>query len=210
MPDQRVIAYVDGLNLYHGLRQAMGHRWLWLDVVGLVRSLRPASALVAVNYYTAITVEGPDAQSRQQTYLKALHAAGGPLAVHFGRYQRRSHLCEHRGNKRIVYEEKETDVHIAAQLVADALTGRMDEALIVSGDADYLPAIQIVQANRPRVRLTGAFPPGRVSKRIQAAAPASFAIGQAKIRQAQLPDVVRDGPWEYRRPAKWDAPAPPA
>jgi hypothetical protein len=27
-----VIAYVDGFNLYHGLHQASGRRYLWLDL----------------------------------------------------------------------------------------------------------------------------------------------------------------------------------
>jgi ribosomal protein L32 len=206
-----LIAYIDGLNLYHGLRQTMGHRWLWLDVVELVRSLRPASDLVRVNYYTAMTVESPDAQSRQQNYLKALAAANpAELRIQTGRYQRRSHLCENCGHKRVVYEEKETDVHVGAQLVADAVLARMDDALVVSGDADYLPAIRIAQAAAPGVRLVGGFPPGRVSKRIQAALPASFVIGEAKIRRAQLPDTVLDGPWAYARPAKWSAPPNPA
>lgn len=208
MPGRRLIAYIDGLNLYHGLRQTMGHRWLWLDVVDLIRALRPASDLVRVNYYTAMTVESPDAQSRQQNYLKALAAANpAVLKIQRGRYQRRSHLRENCGHKRVVYEEKETDVHVGAQLVADAVLARMDDALVVSGDADYLPAIRIAQAAAPGVRLVGAFPPGRVSKRIQAALPTSFVIGEAKIRQAQLPDTVLDGLWAYTRPAKWSAPA---
>jgi hypothetical protein len=57
----------------------MGHRWLWLDVVALVRSVRPASRLVAVNYHTSVTVESPDAQSRRHNYLKALAAANPAL-----------------------------------------------------------------------------------------------------------------------------------
>jgi hypothetical protein len=204
----RLIAYIDGLNLYHGLRQTMGHRWLWLDVVALVKALRPASELVQVNYYTAMTVESPDAQSRQQNYLKAIAAANqNVLAIQLARYQRRSHLCGNCGHKRVVYEEKETDVHVGAQLVADAMTRRMNEALVISGDADYLPAIRIVQKAAPGVRLTGAFPPGRVSKRIQGALPSSFVIGEARIRHAQLPDPVMDGRWAYCRPPKWSAQA---
>ncbi|MDR3359602.1 MAG: hypothetical protein LBO20_02905 [Bifidobacteriaceae bacterium] len=78
-------------------------------------------------------------------------------------------MCETCGHKRLVDEEKGTDVHIGAQLVADSVGGRMNEALIVSGDADYLPAIRIAQAAAPGVRMTGAFPPGRRSKRIEAA-----------------------------------------
>jgi len=56
-----------------------------------------------------------------------------------------AHICAPiAGKKREVYEEKETDAHIGAQLVADAFSHSMDEALIISGDADYVPAIHIV------------------------------------------------------------------
>ena len=206
MSDTKLIAFIDGLNLYYGLRQTMGHRWLWLDVVDLVQSLRPTLDLVKVHYYTAITVESPDAQSRQQTYLKALAAQHpGVLEIAIGRYQRRSHLCTSCGAKRVVYEEKETDVHVGAQLVADAFSHAMDEALIISGDADYLPAIRIVQQTRPDMRIVGAFPPGRMSKWIAGVLPDSFVIGEAKVRQAQLPEVVQDGRWSYQRPLKWTA-----
>lgn len=33
--------YVDGFNLYHGLKDQFGRRMLWLDLVELSRSLRP-------------------------------------------------------------------------------------------------------------------------------------------------------------------------
>ena len=202
-----LIAYVDGLNLYHGLRQTMGHRWLWLDVVALVRSLRPDSHLVEVVYFTTITLDSPEAQSRQHIYLKALSSHGtGLVTIRYGRNQRRSHLCEHCGHKRVVYEEKETDVHLSAQFVADSIKGRMSEALIISGDGDYLPAIQIAQRSAPGILLSVAFPPGRRSKRIQAAFPSSFVIGEAKIRQSQLPETVQDTQWAYRRPTKWSNP----
>ena len=36
-----IIAYIDGFNLYHGLRDRYQHRYLWLDVVQLVGRLRP-------------------------------------------------------------------------------------------------------------------------------------------------------------------------
>jgi len=38
-----VIAYVDGFNLYHGLRAKYQHRYLWLDLERLVQRIRAAA-----------------------------------------------------------------------------------------------------------------------------------------------------------------------
>ena len=35
----RVVAYVDGFNLYFGLKAVYGRRYHWLDLQALVRSL---------------------------------------------------------------------------------------------------------------------------------------------------------------------------
>ncbi len=47
---ERLIVYIDGFNLYHGLHDAAGNRLLWLDIVKLATTLRPRSALVQVKY----------------------------------------------------------------------------------------------------------------------------------------------------------------
>jgi len=75
----RVMAYVDGFNLYHGLRARFQHRYLWLDLAELVRRLRPRDTIVAVRYFT---------------YLSALEAHSGRLLdiVH-GRYQAKQQEC---------------------------------------------------------------------------------------------------------------------
>lgn len=53
----RVVAYVDGFNLYHGVHSFSGRRDLWLDLAGLLSSLlRPGQSLVEINYFTAPVV----------------------------------------------------------------------------------------------------------------------------------------------------------
>ncbi len=48
-PVERVKAYVDGFNLYHGLKTRHGRKYLWLDLQALaVRLLKPSQHLVAV------------------------------------------------------------------------------------------------------------------------------------------------------------------
>ncbi len=55
-----VIAYVDGFNLYHGLRDKYRRRYLWLDLEHLVRRLRPNDQIVAVRYFTVGVVKADD------------------------------------------------------------------------------------------------------------------------------------------------------
>jgi len=42
-----VIAHIDGFNLYDGLRDRGGRRYLWPDLVRLVRHLRPRDSILA-------------------------------------------------------------------------------------------------------------------------------------------------------------------
>ena len=69
----RVVAYVDGFNLYHGLKAGYGRRYHWLDLQALVRDLlRPGQELLEVQYFTARVRDNPDAELRQALYLEAL------------------------------------------------------------------------------------------------------------------------------------------
>ena len=56
MQKQRVIVYIDGYNLYYGMRADFGNRYMWLDLQAFSESLlQPYAELVAVKYFTAIT-----------------------------------------------------------------------------------------------------------------------------------------------------------
>ena len=46
---QRAIVYIDGYNLYYGMRAAFGNRYMWLDLQAFSESLlQPQTELVAV------------------------------------------------------------------------------------------------------------------------------------------------------------------
>jgi len=93
-----VAAYIDGYNLYHGVRQN-GRRYLWLDLEGLVRSLlKPEQRLVAVRYFTARRRHDPPAEHRQQTYLNALAAHSSVLEIKYGRFQEKPRRCRSCGS----------------------------------------------------------------------------------------------------------------
>lgn len=202
--------YVDGFNLYHGVHAWSRCRWLWLDLVALAQSLRPDNEVVKVHYFTAPVLNNAGAASRQGTYQSALKAhSGSRMQITQGRYQTKTYTCRNCGKSHRTYEEKETDVSIAANLVADASRQLYDTALIISADSDLIPAIKAAKELQPELFAIAAFPPERNSDDLKRLLPASFHIGKAKIRQAQLPEHVVDPTSlrRYERPLKW---APPA
>jgi hypothetical protein len=56
----RVVAYVAGFNLYHGLKARYGRRYHWLDLQALVRSLlRPGQELLRCSTSPRVSVTTP-------------------------------------------------------------------------------------------------------------------------------------------------------
>lgn len=97
-----------------------------------------------------------------------------------------------------------TDVNIAVELIADAVQGAYDTALLISGDSDLTPAILKVKELFPRKRVIVAFPPGRYSQRLAQVADGYLVIGRAKLSASQLPDRIEkaDG-FILERPSEW-------
>jgi len=200
-----VIAYIDGFNLYHGLRAKYQHRYLWLDLQRLVQRIRPADDILAVRYFTALVRDDRPALARQEDYLSALTAhSRGAVDVILGRYQARRHACRQCGATWTSYEEKETDVNIAVSLVADAAAAASRLALIVSADSDLCPAIRTARAlNRAR-GMIAAFPPSRSSFEIRSLIPGAFTVAAADLRNSLLPETVTGPAGQvYKRPGKW-------
>ncbi|WP_206322827.1 NYN domain-containing protein [Streptomyces sp. HNM0575] len=201
-----LVVYVDGFNLYNGIKSAYGRRFLWLDLVQLARRLRPRESMITVKYFTAAVLDEPGAASRQSTYLKALSAhCGEQIEIIMGRYQRKTMRCRNCGETWTSYEEKETDVNMAVHLAADVTAGHANSALIISADSDMCPAVRTAQQTAPGVNIVAAFPPRRQSAELRKLLPRSFTIGRGRLAQSQLPPAVPDPATgrHLRRPKKW-------
>lgn len=203
----RVIAYVDGFNLYFGLKDSNFKKYYWLDLPAMATALlKQNQQLVATHYFTArIRTNGRNADDakRQTTYIDAL-AAQPNLTVHEGHYLEKTQRCKSCAASWKVYEEKMTDVNIAAEMLADAYEDRFDTAFIISGDSDLTTPIQQVRKRFPNKRLIVVFPPRRQSAQLKNAANGFLTIGEDKLRQNQLPDiVVTAGGFALHRPTHW-------
>ena len=96
MKKYRVIVYVDGFNLYYGLKDSRLRRYYWLDIQKLAENLLlPNQRLVAVRYFTSrirTTPANASKRKRQSTYLEALQTVPG-LCLYDGHYLAKKIRC---------------------------------------------------------------------------------------------------------------------
>lgn len=204
MKKERVITYIDGFNLYHGLIDSQLRTSRWLDLGALSKSLlRPSQQLVLTRYFTTRVRGNAAKTAHQSTFVDAL-SARGQIDIDFGHFLSKSMRCWHCGTTWQRNEEKKTDVNIAVRLLEDAFDDRFEVAIIVSGDSDLVPPIQSVQTRFPDKRLLVAFPPGRSSHELRKVAHAAFRIPKSKITAHRLPNpVVTPAGVALHAPAGW-------
>jgi hypothetical protein len=214
----KVAAYIDGFNLYYGMKAKYGRKYMWLDVVSLATRLRPGDQITVVRYFSAIVKGEPVAAQNQQNYIDALKARNGPvLDVRLGRFKIRNIRECRRCNQAYTcgcprayqsFEEKETDVALGAAMVADAALGLADTTLLISADTDLAPALATVRRVNPSQAIYLALPPGNTaaSRHLTGVGNVgSFFIPETALRNSQLPQVVAGSATgtTYNRPRKW-------
>ena len=204
---QRVVVYIDGFNLYYGLKAKGWQRFYWLDLRRLSENLLlPKQRLMAVRYFTArVASEPPNSgrRMRQNTYLDAI-ATLPDLRIHYGNYLAKKRACHQCGATWVAYEEKMTDVNIAVEMLSDAQDDKFDTAIIISGDGDLTGPALAIRQRYPEKRVVVALPPKRTSFQLRSAATASFTIGRRVLSKSQLPNqVINAGGYALTRPQSW-------
>lgn len=215
----RSIVYVDGFNWYFAIFR---HRpeWKWLNVQSYFEEIRPDDEVVTIKYFSALVepkLLASDKRSRQNLLLNALRTLP-KVRVILGRYQDREVSCLGNCKQRyIVAEEKKTDVNIAVHIIDDAINGRMDRIVIVSGDSDIEPAAAWIHEHYPKIQITVYLPALEEERKVRRndyygsiGATVKF-VPINLLEKHQLPNPVpaKSGEGGFERPKSWvkqDAP----
>ena len=204
---QRVIAYVDGFNLYFGLKAKGWRRYYWLNLHLLSQNLlKPGQQLVALKYFTArisASPNNPDKHKRQAIFLDAVESLP-QTQVFYGHYLPKPQQCFKCGATWFSHEEKMTDVNISVELMKDAFDDAFDVALLVSAVSDLSAPVETVLERYPSKRIIMVCPPERQSKKLESVASASFRLGRKKLQDSQFPDsYIKPDGFVLQRPARW-------
>jgi uncharacterized LabA/DUF88 family protein len=212
IPTQKTIVYIDGYNLYHGMSDEYGRKYLWLDLTRFALSLLSDSKqeLVKTKYFSSRAPRNSNTARRQQTYWKALETCPR-LEIIEGKYRESATRCrtcgvdaascKDCGAKLAFRNEKRTDVNIATHLVRDACVGAFDVAVLVGGDTDLIAAVEVAKGLR---RIVVAFPPKRANDDMKRAASGFFSLNEGHLKKSQFPNRVEVAPGFWvDRPDKW-------
>lgn len=200
----RVIAYIDGFNLYHAIDN-LHKPWLkWVDLYSLCGGLlRDGETLIAVKYFSAFATWMPERYVRHRAYVDALVSTG--VTTCMSQFKEKPRSCFKCKAQWIGHEEKETDVQIAVTMVADALTNNVDRLIVISADTDLTPAIRTISRLAPKCQVLVAAPPKRLG--ICRALNPKFEISGGRIARHLLPaKIERDDGTEIVRPRSYDPP----
>jgi uncharacterized LabA/DUF88 family protein len=210
MEKQKVIVYVDGFNFYYGLRDMSrkDNKWkkfYWLDFVSFFgKMISEKQELIQVNYFSS-RVHDLSASKRQDLLFTA-NKLNSKFKLILGKYLKKDIPCKFCGKTIHSFEEKETDVRIATQIINDVYKNKCDISIIVSADSDIIPAVELVREINPSHKVYVYFPPLRYSISLSNSCDIEKKLlnFKARFNQSMLPENVTlpDGT-VISRPAGW-------
>jgi uncharacterized LabA/DUF88 family protein len=199
----KVIAYIDGYNLYYGLRDQGWKRFYWLNLQKLAEQfLKPNQTLVETKYFTTIVKYPDDKRLRQQVFLEALQTLPN-LSVFYGHFLSDPVTCHQCGHTYTTHHEKMTDVNISVELMKDAFQDRFDVAFLISADSDLVSPVRTVQQLFPKKKLISIFPPGRFSSALKRISAGTLRIGHVNLSKSLFPERVNKNGIALDRPNRW-------
>ncbi len=95
---KRVVAYIDGFNLYFGLKSKGWKDCYWLNIQLLVQKLlKSDQTLVITKYFTARVSRQPEKQKKQGIFIDALNTLKD-FKIFYGHYLITPYKCRKCGN----------------------------------------------------------------------------------------------------------------
>lgn len=125
---------MDGGNFYKACKNAFNCQVRRFDKLG--QHLVGSNNLIRLNFYDATKIRDADEAGfrNQQKFHESLKRQDS-VKIHLGRIEKRGQT----------FIEKGVDVKLAVHLLAQAYTNAYDIAIIVSGDGDFVDAVEETQ-----------------------------------------------------------------
>ena len=199
---ERVIVYVDGFNLYFGIKTTYPSlKWLNLNMLAQ-NLLKEHQILIDIKYYTAMISNNHSKVKRQVSYIDVLKHCG--VKVILGQYKSKTQVCRSCEVKFKIFEEKMTDVNISVDLLMDAVDDNYDTAILISGDTDLIPPLKIIKKRFDTKKILAIFPPQRANKAVKKEVYASFTLGRKLLLDSQFENAITlSNGTQITKPKEW-------
>lgn len=199
---EKVISYIDGYNLYHGLK-SQGWKWAyWINLHLMIENLLSQNQkLVTTKYFTTRVSVPEDKRLRQQKFLEALGTIP-EVKFFYGKYIPDEVICRQCGHTYTTYHEKMTDVNMAVEMLTDGMKNKYDTAILVSGDSDLVNVVHRVREFKKKVIIL--FPPKRKPRNLRESANVVIDIDAQLLSKSLFPDeVIKQDGYVLKKPDEW-------
>ena len=201
----RVIAFIDGFNIYHSLVDSGCRNLKWLNYKGLAEAFIAPSIeqLVKVYYFTAVVPWDSNKAARHRAFIQAQNIYG--VETILGKFKEVTRKCRGEcGKKYKTFEEKETDINIAVTMLLEAGNDTFDKALLICGDSDLIAGVKALKSLTPHKHIKVIVPFGRSSIDLVNNCHSSARIKRKHLENNQLPDeIILSGNRKLMKPAEW-------
>lgn len=149
----RVGIFIDGAYLDHVLREEFNNAHI--DYQALSKTLAGNSDILRTHYYHCAVYQGnPPTQDESERYANQRRFFNALEKI--PRYTVRLGRLAYRGIDQAgkpIYEQKRVDILLGVDLVQLAAKQSINEAILVAGDSDFIPAVTAAKSEGILIRL---------------------------------------------------------
>ncbi len=173
MEKKRTFLFIDSSNFYHTLKES--NALTWFNYSDLYKELSKSYTITKVFFYDAVkSIElEPEQYSRQQSYHQKLVKEIPNLVLRLRKLRylgvnkriedelNKSNFCDKciykvreflsRAGLIKLSKEKGIDIMLATDMIRAGFEDQFDTVLLATGDADFVPAVKMVQTFKKEV-----------------------------------------------------------
>jgi len=201
--EKKVNVYIDGFNFYYGLKSKYWKKYYWLDIVAFYELFMKEGQILNKVYYCTAAPHDISKKKRQSAFLTA-NRNNPKFEVIYGKFLKKE--VRYGGVTYHTFEEKQTDVNIAVNLIRNVVLNNCQTSIIVSADSDLVPPIKLVRELNSDHRIFFHFPPNRHSANLQNLADAVINLEryESRFKLCILPNtVILSNGYTVDRPTSW-------
>jgi uncharacterized LabA/DUF88 family protein len=198
---------IDGFNLYHAIDDCPHfHEFKWLDPMRLAQAyVHPTKeALIGVFFYTAVPTWNDEKRARHNRLLAIYEDLG--VQVKRGRFLPTTATCRVCGKEYGTFQEKETDINIALEMMRLGNDDLADRIVLVTGDNDQASSVRSFRELTKKPQVTLVLPPFRQAEALKGVCTESKSLTGFHLRKMKL-----DNPYHFKKtqrelvvpPDKW-------
>lgn len=160
---KKVNFIIDGMNIFHAVKEKFGTNWLNIDLNKLVRQISLNDEnILSIKFFVSPFVGNTNLAQIQREFIER-NSKLSHVDLKLGVFRKRIIKCQKCANQVVHYQEKHTDINIALEISRSAIDKSIDKIYLITADDDFKPAIASFNQIAPNKKFVRVLPPGRFS-----------------------------------------------